>query len=53
MVYSGPLDAAGPYFKEVGFVPDDVRSNIADYMLDLVIRASQADVAQMVDRFTG
>ena len=53
VVYSGPLDQAGPYFKEVGFVPDEVRSNIADYMLDLVIRADNADVAAMVHRFAG
>ena len=53
VVYSGPLDQAAPYFKEVGFVPDELRSNIADYMLDLVIRASDADVAAMVLRFAG
>lgn len=53
MVYSGPLDLAAPYFKEVGFVPDELRSNIADYMLDLVIRANDADVAAMVHRFAG
>ena len=53
VVYSGPLDSAAPYFKEVGFVPDELRSNIADYMLDLVIRATDADVAGMVDRFAG
>ena len=53
MVYSGPLDEAGVYFKELGFVPDEVRSNIADYMLDLVIRADETQVAQMVERFAG
>ena len=53
MVYSGPLDLAAPYFKQVGFVPDQLRSNIADYMLDLVIRANDADVAAMVHRFAG
>ena len=53
VVYSGPLDQAAPYFKEVGFVPDELRSNIADYMLDLVIRASDTDVAGMVHRFAG
>ncbi|KAL3154966.1 hypothetical protein ABBQ38_011494 [Trebouxia sp. C0009 RCD-2024] len=53
VVYSGPLSQAAPYFKDVGFVPDELRSNIADYMLDLVIRASDADVAAMVLRFAG
>ena len=53
VVYSGPLDQAGLYFKEVGFVPDELRSNIADYMLDLVIRANDTDVAAMVHRFAG
>ena len=52
-MYSGPMVEAGPYFKEVGFVPDEMRSNIADYMLDLVIRADDADVAAMVHRFAG
>ncbi|KAL0042544.1 hypothetical protein WJX79_003095 [Trebouxia sp. C0005] len=53
VVYSGPLDSAAPYFKDVGFVADELRSNIADYMLDLVIRAADADVAVMVERFAG
>ena len=53
VVYSGPLDSAAPYFKEVGLVADELRSNIADYMLDLVIRAADADVATMVERFAG
>lgn len=52
-VYSGPLDQAAPYFKQAGCVPDELRSNIADYMLDLVIRASDADVDAMVLRFAG
>lgn len=53
VVYSGPLDQAAPYFKELDFVPDELRSNIADYMLDLVIRADDSDVAAMVQRFAG
>ena len=53
VVYSGPLEQAAPYFSELGFAPDELRSNIADYMLDLVIRASDADVAAMVHRFAG
>lgn len=52
VVYSGPLNDAAAYFKEVGFVPDQLRSNVADYMLDSVIRASDDDVADMVDRFS-
>ena len=52
VVYSGPLDAAAAYFKEVGFEPDQLRSNVADYMLDSVIRASDDDVADMVERFS-
>lgn len=51
VVYSGPLQEAAVYFKEVGFVPNELRSNIADYMLDSVIRASDDDVADMVERF--
>ena len=53
VVFSGPMNDAGPFFKEVGFVPDQLRSNIADYMLDLVIRADHAEVASMVQRFAG
>ena len=53
VVYSGPLDLAAPYFKEVGFVADQLRSNIADYMLDLVIRATDADVTALVHQFAG
>ena len=52
VVYSGPLDDAAAYFKEVGFVPDQMRSNVADYMLDSVIRADDEDVADMVERFS-
>ena len=52
VVYSGPLNDAAAYFKEVGFVPDQLRSNVADYMLDSVIRANDDDVADMVDRFS-
>lgn len=47
------MDQAAAYFKELGFVPDELRSNIADYMLDLVIRATDADVANMVQHFAG
>lgn len=50
-MYSGPLTDAEPYFKQVGFVPDELRSNIADYMLDSVIRASDDDVDGMIERF--
>lgn len=52
VVYSGPLDDAAAYFKEVGFVPDQMRSNVADYMLDSVIRADDEGVADMVERFS-
>ena len=51
VVYSGPLTDAELYFKDVGFVPDQLRSNIADYMLDSVIRADDDDVDGMIERF--
>ena len=44
VVYSGPVYEAASYFKDLGFVPDELRSNVADYMLDLAIRADDLHV---------
>ena len=48
-----PSGLSSALFQGSWFCADELRSNIADYMLDLVIRAADADVAVMVERFAG
>ena len=38
VVYSGPTEVAAHYFSELGYVPP-AEVNIADYLLDLVIKS--------------
>jgi ABC-type multidrug transport system ATPase subunit len=52
VVYSGPSAAAEGHFASMAYVPrkpDTV--NVADYMLDTVLRSSDEDVRRMIDDF--
>ena len=51
VVYSGPMLAAAGYFRQQGYQPDSLRSNIADFMLDLVIKSADEQVHQLVQEF--
>ena len=51
LVYSGAVDAAADFFAELGYAPDSSAVNIADYMLDTVIRSPPAEVDHMVAHF--
>eukprot|EP00891_Asterochloris_glomerata_P009058 jgi/Astpho2/9058/e_gw1.00133.213.1_t len=53
VVYSGPMAAAAAHFRQQGFQPDSLRSNIADFMLDLVIKSGDDQVSQLIHEFAG
>lgn len=51
-MYSGAVSGAAEFFEDLGYIPDDhPEVNIADYMLDVVIRSPQEDVEHMVAVF--
>ena len=52
VVYSGPMAEAAGYFSSMGLVPDSLRTNIADFMLDAVIKSSSEDVDAMLAQFS-
>ena len=52
VIYSGPSATAESHFASMEYVPrkpEDV--NVADFMLDTVLRASDADVARMMEDY--
>ena len=51
VVYSGAVFGAADYFKDLGYSPESPEVNIADYMLDVVIRSPPEDVDHMVTEF--
>ena len=54
VVYSGPSASAQEHFASMAFVsrkPEGV--NVADYMLDTVLRSSDDVVQRMIDNFAG
>lgn len=50
-MYSGAVFGAADYFKDLGYSPESPEVNIADYMLDVVIRSPPEDVDHMVTEF--
>eukprot|EP00208_Stichococcus_sp_RCC1054_P008188 CAMPEP_0206149676 /NCGR_PEP_ID=MMETSP1473-20131121/37907_1 /ASSEMBLY_ACC=CAM_ASM_001109 /TAXON_ID=1461547 /ORGANISM="Stichococcus sp, Strain RCC1054" /LENGTH=1805 /DNA_ID=CAMNT_0053547157 /DNA_START=182 /DNA_END=5600 /DNA_ORIENTATION=- len=51
VVYSGPMDTARAHFEALGYhTPPEV--NIADRVLDLVIRSPSTEVQKLVDGFS-
>ena len=47
------MAAAAAHFRRQGFQPDSLRSNIADFMLDLVIKSGDEQVSQLIQEFAG
>ncbi len=47
------MAAAAAHFRQQGFQPDSLRSNIADFMLDLVIKSGDDQVSQLIHEFAG
>lgn len=50
-MYSGAVSGAAEFFEDLGYIPDSPEVNIADYMLDVVIRSPPEDVDHMVAVF--
>lgn len=53
VVYSGPVCSAADHFSGLGHSPANASINIADYMLDTVIRSSGEEVGRLVEAFAG
>ena len=52
VIYSGPSAAAEAHFASMEYVPNKPEDvNAADFMLDTVLRASDADVARMIEDY--
>ena len=52
VIYSGPSAAAEAHFASMEYVPNKPEDvNAADFMLDTVLRASDADVARMMEDY--
>ena len=51
VVYSGAVEGAADFFQDLGYSPHSPEVNIADYMLDVVIRSPPDDVEHMVAQF--
>jgi ATP-binding cassette, subfamily G (WHITE), member 2 len=50
MVFSGPTAAAEPHFTKLGHTAPE-NANVADFLLDVVIRATPAEAQTLVDKF--
>lgn len=53
VVYSGAVSGVAHYFEELGYRSDSQEVAIADYVLDVVIKASPEEVERMVSHFKG